>query len=309
MTQYNHTASHIADYYPFGMEIQRGFGHTQPPAGNLLNNRYLCNSKEFQDDFGLNWGACPAQCGNYGARFYDPQIGRFHSIDPWAEKYTFQSPYAYALNNPIRFIDWMGLGADDKVRTWSSSYISRIIHTPIVDTKGNQTGEGVYSITEVSYSGIERLNEDGQDIQRVETRTTTTLEVDKDGNVSDVAVVNSVSTVTNYDADGNATPILHPNTNEVSSNSVSDKLKQTASEVTSYNLGFGSHSPPASGEVDVNKILVGALKVASTPVVVLGYLGIQVYMLLRTGTPRTPITDGHGVVPINYDKERILLEP
>jgi hypothetical protein len=27
------------------------------------------------DFFDVNWGACPAQCWNYGARFYDAQIG------------------------------------------------------------------------------------------------------------------------------------------------------------------------------------------------------------------------------------------
>jgi RHS repeat-associated protein len=269
---------------------------------NTYQNRYLYNGKEYQDDFGLNWY-------DYGARFYDPQIGRFHSIDPWVEKYSFQSPYAYALNNPIRFIDWMGLGAEDKVRRWGSSYISEIKHTPIVDAQGNQTGEGTYSISEVSNSGIERLNEDGQVIQRVETKTTTTLEVDKDGNVSDVAMVNTETSVTNYDADGNATPTPYSNPSIVSSDNVSDKLKQTASEVKGYNLGFGTHSPPASGEVNVNKILEGALEVASIPIVVIGNLLIQGYMQFRTGAPRTPITDGPPVVPIKYNGERLLLGP
>jgi hypothetical protein len=52
---------------------------------------------------------------DYGARFYDAHLARFHTIDPWAEDYEYQSPYLYAHNNPVRFTDFLGLGADDKV--------------------------------------------------------------------------------------------------------------------------------------------------------------------------------------------------
>ncbi len=85
-------------YYPFGMSFQKGG----------IANKYLYNGKELQEDQigkgNLDWY-------DYGARFYDAALGRFHTIDPKTETYSFQSPYVYANNNPIYYIDENGEGA------------------------------------------------------------------------------------------------------------------------------------------------------------------------------------------------------
>jgi hypothetical protein len=46
-------------------------------------------------------------------RVYDSRLGRFFSVDPIANKFPFQSPYVFAGNNPIRLIDYLGLGPGD----------------------------------------------------------------------------------------------------------------------------------------------------------------------------------------------------
>lgn len=95
------------NYYPFGLQ-HKGYNNTISGNANSVGERFGFRGKELGDELGLDWY-------DIDARNYDPAIGRWFNADPLAEAFYEWSPYNFNYNNPIRFIDPTGLGAQDLI--------------------------------------------------------------------------------------------------------------------------------------------------------------------------------------------------
>lgn len=84
------------NYFPFGAQKVVSAGP----------NKYLYNGKEIQEE--LSVSGVDGQY-DYGARFYDPIIGRWNVPDPMSESYHGYSPYNYGLDDPIGKLDPNGM--------------------------------------------------------------------------------------------------------------------------------------------------------------------------------------------------------
>ena len=88
------TVEEVNDYYAFGGLMSTSSRQSVQP--------YKYNGKELDRKGGLDWY-------DYGARYYDAALGRWHVVDPMSEKYYGVSPYLYCVNNPILLVDPNGM--------------------------------------------------------------------------------------------------------------------------------------------------------------------------------------------------------
>jgi RHS repeat-associated protein len=135
-------------YYPFGLTM-KGLGGV-----NGVENRFLYQSKEFQPDgfdrngdlstdISLDWY-------DFGARYYDQQLGRWHVPDPVNQ---YLSPYLAMGNNPVSIIDPNGCYAYGLIWLFLNSAAWRLcrFHEAIQDAYDGAYGRGAYGLNDPQY--------------------------------------------------------------------------------------------------------------------------------------------------------------
>ena len=138
------TVQETNHYYPFGGLFSTST-NVQP---------YKYNGKELDTKKGLN-------LYDYGARHYDAALGRWHVVDPLAEKYGALSPYGYCFNNPIKFVDEEG----KKPRIYVE--IKGLGHTFVTTGEGKNTTVytyGRYGALDANKSFLNNLSRNGEGV-------------------------------------------------------------------------------------------------------------------------------------------------
>ena len=120
---YNADVVTAIDYAPFG-SILTGRNYNAPGAKDA---KYGFNGKENDNDVK---GEGNQQ--DYGLRIYDPRLGKFLSVDPLFKEYPWNSPYAFAENEPIANID---LDGAEKMPYKSPSQLPKLGKTSSYSTK------------------------------------------------------------------------------------------------------------------------------------------------------------------------------
>jgi RHS repeat-associated protein len=160
-------------YYPFGLPMA-AIGSS---AVGMTPNRQKYQSNEYITDAGLNWMS-------FGARQYDPQLGRFLSVDPMASAggQDMLSPYQAMGNNPVSMTDPLGLAPPQKLVAQEKPTTATSLAAMFMRLSGttlNEVLSGADDPLHQSFWYNHRIGKDGK---------LYTLVLDMDGNILSVTL-------------------------------------------------------------------------------------------------------------------------
>lgn len=94
----------MLNYYPFGLTFNSYSRENTTPQD------YKFIGKEEQNELSLGWL-------DFGARMYQPELGRFFTQDRFSENYFDYSPYHYVGNNSLKYVDINGDNAYSAIKS------------------------------------------------------------------------------------------------------------------------------------------------------------------------------------------------
>jgi RHS repeat-associated protein len=139
LTDFNGNAYQFYLNLPFGETMVE-----QRPYSSGYETPYKFNGKELDEETGLYY---------YGARYYDPQISIWYSVDPLTEQFPNMSPYNFCNDNPIVFTDPTGMAPDGWIEHLDSKGNTAVTYHPGVDTKEQAEAAGYKGVSAVFQSG------------------------------------------------------------------------------------------------------------------------------------------------------------
>ena len=119
-------------YNPWGEEMHQYNANTFS-----FSSPYRFNAKEKDSETGLHY---------YGARYYQPKLSMWLSVDPLASERSWLTPYNFVQNNPITRIDPTG--------ALDTKYVNEITRETLADTK-----DGSEDVVVVPKAKVENFKE------------------------------------------------------------------------------------------------------------------------------------------------------